>query len=416
VQVSAPGQGSAGLRGVALEATNEPTYVELQLSGDGVVAGVLLDPDGRPVPRYRLWCLPAEHRDAWVGYLHDPQQIPHEWGGGLYGDHGSTDEARRFDFKGLQAGDYHPRGHTAKTGCYEELLTDRAVPSETHETRERLTNGDIVLDVQPGRSYVLGVFSRECELVEQRFDVTPGDYEHLITVTPPPPAPGTLLEVELQAPGGAPYEDSNTQRLYAPHSGRLLWKSSNYNQSPTAELAIGPGRYRWSADAEPMRGHHGERWNATPYSPVGDVLDVLPGRLNRFERTLGSSGRIELLVQSTRKARPSVSADGLEWEALSWDEQIRITNGGAAVQLVRADRRLRPSFNHGFGEGLPVPTPMLGTFEAPWVVPGQASRTVDAIAPGSYRLIVELDGLGTREQLVEVPTGALVEVTISFDD
>jgi hypothetical protein len=476
VQVSAPGQGSAGLRGVSLAATDEPGYVELQLSGDGVVAGVLLDPDGKPVPRYRLWCLPAEHREEWLGYLHDPQQIPHEWGGGLYGDHGSTDEQGRFEFEGLRAGDYHLRGHTAKSGYYEELLTDRPVPSGTrdlelrlarhrvlarildhegervevepmhrpgrdelplhalyieecnaegrllqserytHETRERLANGDIVLDVLPGRSYVLGVFSRECELVEVRFDVTPGDYEHLITVNLSPPAPETLLEVELQTPDGMPFEESNTQRLYAPHSGRLVWKSSNYNREPTARLAIGPGRYRWSADAEPMRGRHGERFSATPHSPVTDELEVLAGRLNRFERRLGDSGRVSLLVTSARAPQPVLTSESPEWEALDWEEQIRITSGAARVSFEQSGRTSRPSFGHGHGGDLGIRLPIGGTLEAPFVPIGHRLETVDPIPPGHYRLVVELDGLGKREQSIEVREGELTEVTISFDD
>lgn len=476
VQVSASGQGTAGLRGVALEESSEPGYVELRLSGDGVIAGVLLDPDGHPVPKYRLWCAPAEHRDEYVGYLHDPQQIPHEWGGGLHGDHGSTDEAGRFEFSGLREGEYHLRGHTAKTGYYEELLTDRAVPSGerdlvlrlarhrvlarvldhegqvvavdpqqrpgrdqlplhalyieecdaagrllqaeryTHDTRERLANGDIVLDVQPGKSYVIGVFSRECALVEERFDVTPGDYERVVTVQLPAPAAATILEVELQTPDGTPYRDSSEQRLHAPESGRLLWRSSNYNRTSAVQLAIGPGRYRWSADAEPMRGHHGERFTATPYSPVADELEVLAGRTNRFERRLGACGRVGLLLVSARAPQPSIAPDSPDWDALAWEEQVRISAGGARVRFEQAGRVARPSFAHGYCEDLGIPPPHFSTLEAPWVTRGRRVETVDPLAPGSYRIVVEFDGLGARSQQIEVRADELTEVTISFDD
>ncbi|MCB9904581.1 MAG: carboxypeptidase regulatory-like domain-containing protein [Planctomycetes bacterium] len=475
VQVSASGQGSAGVRGVELAASIEPAFLELRLSGDGVIAGVLLDPDGRPVPKYRLWCAPAEHRDQYVGYLHDPQQIPHEWGGGLYGDHGETDELGRFEFEGLCEGEYHLRGHTAKTGYYEELLTDRPVPTGTrdlelrlarhrvlarvldhegavaaiephhrpsrdelpphalyieecdangrllqaerytHDTRERLANGDIVLDVQPGRSYVLGVFSRECALVEERFDVTPGDYERVITIRLPAPAPSTVLEVELQTPDGEPYDGSNAQRLYSPTSGRLLWESSSYNRDSTARIAVGPGRYRWGADAEPMRGHHGERFEATPYAPVTDELEVFPGKLNRFERRLAGAGRVALLLVSARAPRPAIQPDGAGWDDLPWEEQLRIRAGGARVRFEQAGRVTHPDFGHGFGAHLDVPPP-IGTLEAPWVTRGHAVETVAPIVPGHYRVTVELDGLGSRSRDVEVRAGELTEVTISFDD
>lgn len=476
VQVSASGQGTAGLRGVALEASSEPGYIELHLSGDGVLAGVLLDPDGLPVPKYRLWCAPAEHRDEYLGYLHDPQQIPHEWGGGLYGDHGATDEAGRFEFSGLREGEYHLRGHTAKTGYYEELLTDRAVSTGTrdlelrlarhrvlarvldhegnivavdpehrpgrdqlplhalyieecdaggrllqaerytHDTRERLANGDIVLDVQPGKSYVIGVFSRECALVEERLDVTPGDYERVVIVQLPAPVPATVLEVELQTPDGTPYEGSNSQRLHAPESGRLLWRSSNYERASTVQLAIGPGPYRWSADAEPMRGHHGERFTATPFSPVADELEVLAGRTNRFERRLGACGRVGLLLVSARAPQPSIAPDSPDWEALAWEEQVRIRAGGARVRFEQAGRVARPSFGHGHGEDLGIPLPHFSTLEAPWVTRDRRVETVDPLAPGSYRIVVELDGLGARSQQIEVRADELTEVTISFDD
>ena len=476
VQVTASGQGTAGLRGLSIEGTGEPEYVELVLSGDGVIAGVLLDPDGVPVPRYRMWCAPEQYRDEWVGYLHDPRRVPHEWGGGLFGDHRSTDEDGRFRFEGLQPGRYLIRGHTAKSGYYEEVLTERLVETGTldlelklarhrvlarvldhegkpvevdqehrperdelpkhalyieecdasgrllkaerysHETRPRLANGDLVLDVQPGKSYVLGVFSRECALVEQRFDVTPGDYEQVITVQLPPPAPGTVLEVELQTPGGEAYEGDNGQRLYAPDSGRLLWETSRYQDESTIRLAIGPGRYRWVADAEPTRGHHGERWSATPYAPVSDELVVLGGRVNQFERSLSPAGRLSLLVTSTRPATGAGALDEAAFERLDWLDQLRVQNGGAAVRLERNGEVLRPAFNLGRPSDIVGESITLHNLEGPWVVVGERMKTVDPIPPGRYRLVVELDGLGIRERTIDVRADDLTEVSVSFDD
>lgn len=472
LQVSASRLGTAGLRGVQIDSNGETAYVELQLSGDGVIAGKLLDPSGAPVCLYRLWCLPAEHRDVHIGYLRAPQVVPHEWGGGLYGDHATTDDQGLFRFTGLREGLYHLRGHTAKTGYYEELLTERAVPTgtedlelrfarhrvlarvldhqgnrallhsdhrpqceelpmhalyieecdaqgkllqtrrRTHDTRERLDNGDLVLDVLPGRSYVLGVFSRECSLVEQRFDVTPGDFERVITVQLSPPAPNTVLEVSLQEPNGEPLACENTQRLYAPESGRLLWEGRDHNRQPTLKLAVGPGRYDWQADAEPSAGHHGERWKATPYLPTSETLDVFAARTNRFERRLGASGGFALLVNASELPEQFVATSRRELDALDREGRLRVFSGGAAVRLEAAGKVLSPQFFHRSGQAGVILFNQLGS----WVLPGSRSTTMSPISPGRYRLVVELEGRETRSQSVEIRAGEVTEVTLSFDD
>lgn len=472
VQVTAPGQGSAGVRGVEIvgDGTDEP--LELVLSGDGVIAGVLRDPAGAPVPRYRLWCAPAAHRDVSVGYLHDPVSVPHEWGDGLYGDHGETDEAGRFRFEGLREGAYVVRGHTATTGYYEELLTEVAIPTGTedaalvlgrhrllvrvldhegarvgvtpehrpgrrelpphalyleecdangrllasrrytHDTRERLANGDLVLDVEAGKRYVLGIVSRECALVEQRVDVTPGEFERVVTVHLPPPEPGTVLGVELQTPTGEPFEGDNAQRLYAPESGRLLWETDDHHDAPRVTVAIGPGRYRWEADAEPSRGHHGERWAATPHAPLREELVVLPGQRNRFERRLGASGRIALRV-TPETLRPTLpEKESAEWNALHWQDRTRLVFGGVRVTLEGDAGAVEPVFSYAPGS---LDAPMLGTIEGPWIVPGERRETVGAIPPGTYRVVVEADGVGRREATVTVVAGETAEVTVAFE-
>jgi len=516
VLAEAPGQGAAGLRDIEITGTDEQGILELTVTGDGVIAGVLLDPDGQPVPLYRLWCLPEAHRDESGGSLHRLQRLHHEWSGGLYGDHGETDELGRFRFAGLQPGSYHIRGHTAKTGYYEKLLTREAVPVGTldlelrlarhrvlarvldhrgkrvrvepkhspgrnklaehalyieecnaegrllraqrylNETRERLANGDLVLDVEPGKRYILGIFSREVALVERRIEISPGDYEQLIVVQLPAPAPGTRLVVELQDPTGKPYQGTNTQRLFAPESGRLLLEVESYYQMPVTmftigepyegtntqrlfapesgrlplevesndetrvmQVAIGPGRYHWYADAKPTRGGRWGgvgRWSATPFAPVTDELEVFAGRETRYERRLLGSGLLSLEVQASSPppAPTPAEQETEEWQALGSEEQLRRSSVGASVRLVNAEQTLRPSFDLGYEERWLA---HLGNpREGPWVILGKRAQTLDPIPPGRYRLIVELEGLGTREQTIEIRTGETTKVSLSFDN
>jgi hypothetical protein len=479
LHATAPGAGAVTLEGLRL--TREPpAHVELTLEGAGFLAGRVLGPGGAPHANYPLWVFPEWKRDTYVGYFSDPVKVHQQWSGGLTDDYVVTDEDGRFRFDGLRAGRYLIRGFTPQSGYYAELLTDETVPTDTdgltltapgyrlllhvngadgkplagldlahrpteelsaphalyceesdargrllaperymHERRTRLANGAVVLDVEPGKSYVVGVVSRTHALHEELIHV-PDDRplgEHTIDLAPAGAQAG--LVVHVLTPDGLPFEETNQVKVYSPASGRLLVETSRYRDESEYRVALGAGRYRVVVSAEPMRGHHGERFSDTPHRPTERLVEIFAGQENAFDVHLGSGGRLALELACDAALEPP-ELDEARREELGWNESFRLLNHGAEVRLEPVDGGdpTRPYFDLGFPFELEGDLLPWGTVEETWIPVGRDATTVTPIRPGAYTLVVSPPGFRELRRPVEIRADETtkVKVKVAADD
>ena len=102
VQARASGLGSGCRRDVGLDVARLPQDLRITIDGEGVLEGLLADPQGAPIKETRLKAVPADlGRTPTYAERYDRELEP-----GLCCDSTRTDLAGRFRFTGLRPGDY----------------------------------------------------------------------------------------------------------------------------------------------------------------------------------------------------------------------------------------------------------------------------------------------------------------------
>jgi len=460
------GAGTARKLGVAIDWIDPPEPIVLTLAGPGEFSGRVVDPAGEPIRHFSIWACPADVPDQWVGYFHDPQQWPFELEGkGLYDDKVLTDEDGAFHFRGLRQGKYIVRGKTGATGYYERVLTTTPVETGSHDlvlTLERYTlvlriedhvggrlqpalqhdaerseerhalfclksdthgriserrqypgvdrartdGGDILFEVEPGQSYAFGVVSEREPLHEEFVTIASGEWQTLRTIRLGEAEARGTLNVVLETPDGKPVTETNQVIVLGPVTGVSVRETSDYHDEPSFETPLAAGTYTVLVDAEPSRGHHGERFHAKQYTQVETTADVRPGARTDLIVPLGEGGNLELTLALAGLPDDSLwpSAGGGE----SWDNEERDAKRGARVTLTPLPEGtpIAPDF------GIPIKGMRLGgPIEGNWVAPNTTETSPTLLVVGEYLLHLQAKGYAPHEERITIEHGKTTKVS-----
>ncbi len=476
----------AGTSPVLQLAFGDPHELELRLKGTGVLAGRVIGEDGKPFPKYRLWVVTAG-TDSITG-LGINDRIREQWDGGLADQHITTDEVGRFRVAGLQSRDYEIRGFDFVTGSYNKLLTEEPVPTDSlglqltvkgqrlvlrvldvdgepldalrlqHTAKEklqgqhvlycvpcgsdgkvlgrrggnapsrsRLDNGDVVIDVEGGKSYAVGVVSADKRLKEEVFYIPAGQVQLERTLQLGSAASGTSLKVRVLDPEGFPFKSYCQVRVLAPDAERILLETGRNNSRFEFDAELGHGAYRVRVSAEPGRGHHGGRIGGGKFAAQERLVELVPGMENVFDVRLAVSGKLKLAIASdTDVTLPTIDtseirrdSDGI-FQTRGGDEGERLFKRGVLVRLEDSAGRfvLRPVFDLMESAGGVRSTLGIYTMERSWIPLGGHAKSITPIPTGEYTLILSPPGFREirRRVLIEADKVTKVDVTLTQQD
>ena len=338
-------------RSPAAPVPEEPTAIE----GGRVAAGVLVDPEGAPIPGWPLRIVPVGHfatprgRKLWV-----------EEQAGLRSDETLTDEQGRFRFEGLGAdrvsfmseGAPHEVSLPGAFKVGEDLrvvyalrrieltIVDHAgSPIELDTEDGRWLSGRLLDDkrlrirregveepsylfpfahpmrvVGPGRC-AWAAFTGEpykVEFVDTSVPTFQGTIEALagrhraeLRIRLDPPVTPGRLKLTLLQPDGAPWNEwapfqlhlHEAHRKIPIYRTRPLGLAGRYYDRSPFEIDLAPGEYSVRVTAEPNGSCKVQAEpRAAAFSPVEDRFIVRPGQTTDAHLRLGGSGRIELLI------------------------------------------------------------------------------------------------------------------------
>ncbi|MFT5290777.1 MAG: hypothetical protein ACI8QS_001691 [Planctomycetota bacterium] len=131
LQASAPGVGVGTLIGIEIDWEFPPQDLILRLTGGGVLAGRLEDPNGVPIAHHSLWAVPVGRTVEGSGRKRRYALAKEQWSGGCFEGFARTDLMGRFRFEGLQERGYDIRGRrmSSSKSSHRDLLAP--VPMET---------------------------------------------------------------------------------------------------------------------------------------------------------------------------------------------------------------------------------------------------------------------------------------------
>jgi hypothetical protein len=349
------GVGTAYLPDVRLGPDDAGRVLEVTLQGDGVLEGILHDPEGRPLPGIALTAYHSRFiKDAGPDKgvaVHGPEL---ESRGGLCNGTAVTDKSGRFVIKGLLAGDYflqHAHGASPRIELERRLYSTGSRAIRIEARRHRLVaevvdaNGAEVesppfcvehpeavrrgwspkrreipiapgtwaFDVEVGHSYIVGWVDETHQLVERVVTIESGRFETRCRLAPGgAEAPGEVTFRVLDE-DDAPYKPVPLEELdlsvHSTETGKELWARDNDSALTRHGLAtrygedkvesstwlLPPGRYVVRANPRIMNMMCG---NTTlprlDYGPEEATFEVIGGESAQVEIRPWLGGRIRL--------------------------------------------------------------------------------------------------------------------------
>ena len=293
----------------------EQRRVEVELSGGGRIAGVLLEQDGRPVPKASIWLVPADRpgRHVFPSWASPEQRV-------------RTDEAGRFAFEDLAHGDWWvgpgPKRGLSARGLAPVAERVTLAPGALDVELEIRAHRDLTLegrvlgpDGQPAVAQVYasggGLFFHARTLPDGRFalgPLVPGNYmltgafaSGNATRTEPVFAEAGAKDLVLRfAPGGilsGRITDARTGQA-VPYAIRLI-----SHQAPTAAKSLSSlGEKR---DSYRIEGIEPATYTVVAHSG-GDAVAVVSGvEIRAGEETAG----IDLFVEPGARLRVRVEGE-----------------------------------------------------------------------------------------------------------
>ena len=454
---SHPQHGTAVFGPIVLDGSARDVRADLELAGDGVLAGIVRDRDGEAVPHMELRArvvAPESHADG-TGFSLREFESDRDGRFRIEGlvvgefmieaerfDHWSLSEVltpvpvrsvredlellsecsrlvvRVRDVSGalvrVQAGPNLRRGDPARHAVYVTALTEtgRVLSAQEHQYRAKLHSLDDTTcsaEVEPGFRYVVGVVSREHALVE-RFVTFDGPGALDVELQLGPRAPGTALDMMVTADG---VENARwlpvTHELRSPTSGALVWRSES--RARLGRVPIGPGEYDYRARRTLLRGCGHSSLSPDRWAPSARRVDARPGEVRSVDVRLHATGVLSLEVVADV---PHVPDDGrLPTRGLrvSHGDVRRKWLDGVSVRLEREGGPILPVFDIRHED-----PPHLVSIAVGWVPTNRRYETCRGIPAGHYRLVVEHEGLRTLERDVEIRSAETTEVRLTLLD
>jgi protocatechuate 3,4-dioxygenase beta subunit len=277
-----------------------PEEAVLQLVGEGVLRGVVVDGEGRPVPDLQLFASRAggkpSREDARLVGKFETRGV------GCGTGATATDPEGRFEIEGLAPGLFEIVATDLKSRFREKLLTETPVSSlggelelvlvrsflvvrvedhlgravepslrfdrlpgvreatlvcvppgpERFDSKGRLnklrgssgSDGTVKFELEAGESYALGVVSAKTSFLEEVVVVpkTGGTVERTLRLAPPS-KPGTL-RARVVGLGGVEVEAQVEFRVVAPVSGLVRERAASGSLTRSFEVLLPPGAYR----------------------------------------------------------------------------------------------------------------------------------------------------------------------------
>lgn len=282
--------------------------------------------------------------------------------------------------------------------------------------RSRVASRAVVLDVEPGKSYVVGVVSETNQLAELVVHIPRGDLRTERTLQLAAPVDAADFAVQVIKPSGEPFRGRTKVRLYAPISGRLLLSSNPRLYNGEFLGRLGAGSYRVEVSASPRPESYDPFYQVAAYAMNEELIELHAGQENRFEIRLAARGLLELLVS----LEPGVSRPSFDLPSVisrTDPEPWRLSNRGVLARLepVTGGSSISLEFSVHW-EGRPV---IIGDrTEEPWFPIDQSCKSTTPIPIGEYDLILSPSGFREIRRRVTFAEGeaAKLEFTLTEQD
>lgn len=468
LQARADGVGMAIRHDVELEPLDSPLELKLILVGTGGLAGRVMDPSGEPLRRYSLWAIPGSHGSATSGKFSAALRMADGGEAGLFDSKTVTDEQGFFRFEGLKRSVYHIRGTLdgsrgfgallttepvavgsegllltvrrhriilslravsgenlpfkaadtdwaglSELGCYlaevdrDGLLMDPDWPN-FYGPRAELADLSQVIEVQAGRRYLLGAYSRNYALREQvvsiefgqfttRVELQMGQWEH----------PGTLeiealdsfgqripteTAVVIRSPLGMTLAESNPSDLFT---------RKKAGDPALHSLVLPPDAYTGTLFVSEFFGED-RREHGLVSAEFGARAFSLATERVGVQLEQGGEVGLEVLLESP--VSPAQVSEGSDW---GLGGRLRQRLGGIWVgfEAVRGGRMHRSRFL-----SRQIVTRGGGSVDLTWIGAGERVKTLDPLPVGRYRVHLRREGYQAKVVPIEVLAGEVVWV------
>lgn len=434
------GHGTAWLPFVVIAHGEPSERIDLELSGSGMIAGRLVDPEGQPVLGHGLRAVLTRIKGA--THLSTNQKLDFERGRGCVQGAAQTDEFGAFTIEGLEPGDYRllawegaHYGETALlaaqvgTGSPSQRFTLQrhalivrvidhegqpveTVANEGNGSRLRVGTASaycrlaklragewsqspwsqkrgkwLIAQLKPDREYVLGVLSSNHALQEQRVLLTLTDYQREVVVHLPAPVEPAVLHLGGVGPGGVPVSHPLTLTVRTPEGRTLLEWESTRSSGKELPLQLPPGPYVVSAE---------ESWERVIRSHVGveETIELKANEVKRMTLELGAAGYLGVHPEiggPPGRIEPGEELDLRAWRSHGLVQVHLVPNSPAEVMQLEFPHQGPAAMSHPSHDlGLPA---------------GSRLRAVAPIAVGKFKVRLLLRGYEPFEQQVQIQEG-----------